>query len=200
VLKTVTVFDFDETLVLENSLSYLFKEIAGKYFWCSAIPAVVKSIFLYQFGYKLRINVKKKLYETYLQGVSELSVYQAGTAAASKLTVNTQVMMQLELANERGELVLIATASPRVYVTAILDELKIDYFKIIGTEVDFEIGHILGKECSREEKWNSVSKELKDYNFGKIRAYGNAPDDLFMLSQVDEGFLVRGQLVTIYEN
>jgi phosphoserine phosphatase len=186
--KTVTVFDFDETLVLENSLSYLFQGVASSIYWVYAIPAIAKSIFLCQFGYKLRLCVKKKLYGVHLKGVSERTVYEAGTAAASRLTVNTKVMNQLELANERGEIVVIATASPRIYVTAILDELKVNRFKIIGTEVDFE------------EKWNAVSNELQSYEFDKIRAYGNAPDDLFMLSQVDEGFIVKGQLVTHYKN
>jgi HAD superfamily phosphoserine phosphatase-like hydrolase len=198
--KTVTVFDFDETLVLENSLSYLFQGVASSIYWVYAIPAIAKSIFLCQFGYKLRLCVKKKLYGVHLKGVSERTVYEAGTAAASRLTVNTKVMNQLELANERGEIVVIATASPRIYVTAILDELKVNRFKIIGTEVDFESGQILGTECSCEEKWNAVSNELQSYEFDKIRAYGNAPDDLFMLSQVDEGFIVKGQLVTHYKN
>ncbi|MFT6386918.1 MAG: HAD superfamily phosphoserine phosphatase-like hydrolase [Cellvibrionaceae bacterium] len=198
--KTVAVFDFDETLVLENSLGYLFQSVAGKCYWTSAIPAITKSIFACDYGYKLRLNVKKKLYETYLKGVSEDSVYQAGIAASSKLTVNANAMNELELASERGEIVIIATASPRIYVTAILDELNVNRFKVIGTEVDFESGHILGKECSREEKWNAVTKELQSLNVDKITAYGNAPDDLFMLEQVDQGFIVKGQSVTPYKN
>jgi len=198
--KTVVVFDFDETLVIENSLSHLFQGVAGKNYWVSAIPAIIKSIFLFEFGYKLRLRVKKKLYAAHLMGVSETSVYQAGTAAAAKLTVNSHVMNELEIADERGDVVLIATASPRIYVTAILDELKVNRFKIIGTEVNFESGHILGKECSCEEKWNAVTKELESLDIDKITAYGNAPDDLFMLKQVDQGFVVKGEVIKHYEN
>jgi HAD superfamily phosphoserine phosphatase-like hydrolase len=198
--KTVVVFDFDETLVLENSLSYLFQGVASKNYWVAAIPAILQSIFLFEFGYKLRLRVKKRLYVTHLKGVFEASVYQAGTAAADKLTVNSHVMDELEIADERGDVILIATASPRIYVTAILDELKVNRFKIIGTEIDFESGHILGKECSCEEKWNAVTKELGCFNIDKITAYGNAPDDLFMLKQVDQGFVVKGELVKHYKN
>ena len=199
-VKTVVIFDFDETLVLENSLSYLFQGVAGKNYWVSAIPAIVKSIFLFEFGYKLRLRLKKRLYMTHLKGVSETNVYQAGTAAAAKLTVNSHVMNELKTADGRGDIVLIATASPRVYVTAILDELKVNCSKIIGTEVDFESGHILGKECSCEEKWNALTKELGCLSIDTITAYGNAPDDLFMLKQVDQGFVVKGEVVKHYKN
>lgn len=195
---TVVVFDFDETLVLENSLGYLFQAIAGKMYWTAAISAITKSIFRLEFGYRFRLSVKQALYKKHLKGVSESSIYHAGTLAASRLTVNSNVMEVLKSANERGENVVIATASPRIYVTGILDELKVNRFKVIGTEVDFEAGCILGEECSREVKWLSISKELNSLEVGSITGYGNAPDDLFMLKQVDQGFLVKGPLVCQY--
>lgn len=195
----VAVFDFDETLVLENSLGYLFQEVVNKTYWTAAIPAVIQSIFRLKFGHKLRLSVKQALYKKHLSGVSENSIYQAGTAAAGRLTVNNNVMDELKSANERGETVVIATASPRIYVTAILDELKVHRFKVIGTEVDFEAGCILGEECSREAKWRAVTKELQGLEVGNITGYGNAPDDLFMLKQVDRGFLVKGLLVSQYK-
>ena len=195
---TVVVFDFDETLVLENSLGYLFQAVAGKNYWAAAIPAITQSIFCLKFGYKLRLRVKQALYKKYLKGVSENSIYQAGTIAATRLTVNNNVMDALKTANERGETVVIATASPRIYVTGILDELKVNRFKVIGTEIDLETGCILGEECSREVKWHTVTKELYNLEIGTITGYGNAPDDLFMLKQVDQGFLVKGLLVSQY--
>jgi phosphatidylglycerophosphatase C len=196
---TVAVFDFDETLVLENSLGYLFQEVASKTYWTAAIPAITKSVLRWKFGYKLRLSVKQALYKKHLKGVSENSVYQAGTATAVRLTVNSNAMDELKSANERGETVVIATASPRIYVTAILDELNVHRFKVIGTEVDFEAGHILGEECSREAKWRAITKELQGLEVGNITGYGNAPDDLFMLNQVDQGFLVKGPSVSQYK-
>ena len=197
---TISIFDFDETLVLENSLGYMFQEVATKSYWTAAIPAIAKSILLLRFGYKLRLSVKQALYKKHLKGVSEGRIYQAGIAAAARLTVNSNAMGKLNLANERGETVIIATASPRVYVTAILDELKVHRFTVIGTEVDFEAGRILGEECSREAKWHAVTKVLIDLEVGNIKGYGNAPDDLFMLQQVDQGFLVKGPSVYEYTN
>lgn len=194
----VVVFDFDETLVLENSLGYLFQAIAGKTYWTAAIPAIIKSMFRLEFSYRFRLSVKQTLYKKHLKGVSESSIYHAGTLAASRLTVNSNVMQVLKSANKRGKTVVIATASPRIYVTGILDELKVNRFKIIGTEVDFETGFILGEECSREAKWLAISKEVSSLEVVSIMGYGNAPDDLFMLKQVDQGFLVKGALVCQY--
>jgi|TARA_B110001469_G_C9644259_1_gene324978 phosphatidylglycerophosphatase C len=193
----VTVFDFDETLVLENSLGYLFEELANKAYWTAAIPAVIKSFLCLNFGYKLRLNVKKSLYKRHLKGCSESVIYQAGTSAAGRLTINIKVMDQLKLANELGETIIIATASPRVYVSAILDKLGVPRSKVIGTEVDLGTGHISGGECSREAKWDAVREELKTLQVSTIKAYGNAPDDLFMLKQVDQGFLVKGSLIRL---
>ena len=127
----------------------------------------------------------------------KIKFYQAGTSAAGRLTINIKVMDQLKLANELGETIIIATASPRVYVSAILDELGVPRSKVIGTEVDLGTGHISGGECSREAKWDAVREELKTLQVSTIKAYGNAPDDLFMLKQVDQGFLVKGSLIRL---
>ena len=195
----VTVFDFDETLVLENSLGYLFEELANKAYWTAAIPTVIKAFLCLNFGYKLRLSVKKSLYKRHLKGCSGSVIYQAGTLAAGRLTINIKVMDQLKLANELGETIIIATASPRVYVSAILDKLGVPRSKVIGTEIDLETGQISGGECSREAKWDAVSKELKTLEVSTIKAYGNAPDDLFMLKQVDQGFVVKGSLISFYK-
>jgi phosphatidylglycerophosphatase C len=194
----VAVFDFDETLVLENSLGFLFQNVACKTYWIAAIPAIAKSILCCNFGHKLRLSVKQALYKKYLTGASENRVYVAGTETAARLTVNTNAMNELDAANDRGDTVVIATASPRIYVTAILDELKIDRFKVIGTEIDFDAGLILGEECSREAKWIAVTKELQGLPSGETIAYGNAPDDLYMLAQVDKGFVVKGPSIRQY--
>jgi phosphoserine phosphatase len=178
----------------------LFQEVASKNYWISAIPAVFLSMLRLNFGYKLRLSVKKTLYKKYLKGVSESRVHQAGTAAAARLTVNNNVMDELKLANERGETVIIATASPRIYVTAILDTLKVHRFKVIGTEFDFRAGRILGEECSQESKWRALTKELQGLDVGNIAGYGNAPDDIFMLEQVNQGFLIKGLSVSQYKS
>ena len=195
----VTVFDFDETLVLDNSLGYLFEELANKAYWTAAIPAVLKSLLCLNVGYKLRLSVKKALYKRYLKGCSESVIYQAGTSAARRLTINTKVMDQLNLANELGETIIIATASPRLYVFAVLDKLGVPRSKVIGTEIDLETGHILGRECSREAKWDAIRGELKTLGNSTIKAFGNSPDDLFMLKQVDQGFLVKGSSICLYK-
>ena len=195
----VTVFDFDETLVLENSLGYLFEELANKAYWTAAIPAVIKALLCLNFGYKLRLRVKKSLYKRHLKGCSESVIYQAGILAAERLTINIKVMDQLKLAKKLGETIIIATASPRVYVSAVLDKLGVPRYKVIGTEVDLETGHIRGGECSREAKWDAIRKGLKILEISTIKAYGNSPDDLFMLRQVDEGFLVKGSSICLYK-
>ncbi len=194
----IAIFDFDETLVLENSLGLMFRNIASRNYWLAAVPIIFRSIISGQFGYRLRLNVKRALYKRYLSGLSQDEVYQAGLESAALLTVNTAAMEKLETANRRGDVVVIATASPRIYVSAILDKLNVRRLMVVGTEVDFDSGRIIGAECSREAKWDAVSREISSMNVDKLLAYGNAPDDVFMLKQVDEGFLVKGPKIKKY--
>jgi phosphoserine phosphatase len=101
-------------------------------------------------------------------------------------------MQKLNEANTNGKLVIIATASPRIYVSAILDAMQVKRFTVIGTEINFETGEIIGKECSREEKWNAIIQKTKKMNINIVSAYGNLPDDLFLLQRVVHGFIVKG--------
>ena len=194
----IIIFDFDETLVLENSLRFMFQGVASKSYWLAALPAVVRSFISGQFGFRLRRNIKQALYEKHLAGLSPESVHKAGVDAASKLTINTVVMNELTAAQARGDMVMVATASPRLFVSGILDQLNICIEKVIGTEIDFETGAIIGDECSREAKWTAAFREIDSMACKRSLAYGNAPDDIFMLEQVDEGFLVKGQQVSKY--
>jgi HAD superfamily phosphoserine phosphatase-like hydrolase len=192
------VFDFDETLVLQNSLGLMFKCIATNNYWITAIPAVIRSVLIGQFGYRLRRNIKQALYGKYLAGVNPRDLQEAGKLAAKQLTVNVPVMNALKIAKTQGDVVIVATASPRIFVAAILDEMKVDLDKVIGTEIDLEMGQIIGEECSRQAKWNALSKELNKLRIQKTLAYGNAPDDIYMLKKVDEGFLVEGGSINKY--
>ncbi|WP_428036459.1 HAD family hydrolase [Amphritea sp.] len=194
----VVIFDFDETLVLENSLGFMFQGVASKSYWLAALPAVVRSFLSGQFGFRLRRNIKQALYEKHLAGVSSETIRKAGVEAASRLTVNTVTLSRLTAAQARGDTVIVATASPRLFVSAVLDQLNICTEKVIGTEIDFATGAIIGDECSRQAKWTAVFREIGGMKFKRSLAYGNAPDDIFMLEQVDEGFLVKGQKVSRY--
>jgi len=193
--KKAVIFDFDETLVLQNSLKQMFRIIGGNLYWLPIVLLVIRSIALGKFGYKLRKKIKNTLYKKYIKDTSKEIIYQTGLKAASSLTVNENVMSKLEAANLREDIVIVATASPRVYVSAILDALDIKRCLVIGTEIDFLTGKIIGKECSRDAKWTAIVKETAGMKIKSITAYGNIPDDLFMLKKANNGFVIKGSKI-----
>ncbi len=196
--KQVVIFDFDETMVLENSLECLFKGIGGRFYWLSAIPAVVYSIALLKFGYKLRRAVKDKLYSKYLTEKSIEGVAKIGRNVAGKLSQNMPVIHKLYEAKQAGNYIIVATASPQIYVAAIVKEMGLPVDIVIGTSINYELGCINGDECSRESKWEAVSKLLSCDDNVITTAYGNNPDDNYMLDCADYGFVVKGDAITPY--
>lgn len=191
----VVIFDFDETMVLENSLGFLFKQLSGPFYWLRAVPVVVQSLVTLKFGHKLRRAVKQRLYSKILTGVSVKNIQMAGNAIAMKLTKNAPVIDQLIEAKKQGDIVIIATASPQIYVAAIVYAMGLEVDVVIGTNIDLKYGTIIGEECSREAKWLAVEEVLKTLSGNATTAFGNRPDDIYMLEQVDRGFVVSGDSI-----
>jgi phosphatidylglycerophosphatase C len=191
----VVIFDFDETMVLENSLGFLFKQLSGPGYWLSALPVVVKSLVTFKFGYKLRRAVKQRLYSKILTGMTVKDIQVAGNAVSMKLTQNKPVIDRFIEAKKRGDFVIIATASPQIYIAAIVSSMGLDVDVVIGTHIDLEHGTIIGEECSRVAKWVAVEAVLKTQSRITTTAFGNKPDDIYMLEQVDRGFIVTGDSI-----
>lgn len=188
--RHVVIFDFDETIVLENSLAFLFKQLSGPGYWLKAMPVVIKSLLTFTFGYKLHRAVKQCLYLKIMTDVTVKDIQVAGNIASMVLTSNKPVIERLIEAKKRGDFVIIATASPQIYIASIVDAMGLKVDLVIGTHIDLTHGIIIGEECSRVAKWIAVKKRLKNLSLITTTAYGNRPDDVHMLEQVDRGFIV----------
>jgi len=182
-------------MVLENSLGFLFKQLSGPGYWLSAVPAVVRSLVTLKFGYKLRRAVKQRLYSAFLTGETEKAIQMAGCAVSMRLTKNEPVISRLIEAKKRGDIVIVATASPQIYVAAIVSSLGLEVDVVIGTNIDLEHGVIIGEECSREAKWVAVQEVLKTLGRIATTAFGNRPDDVYMLEQANRGYIVSGNSI-----
>ncbi|ARU54692.1 MAG: haloacid dehalogenase-like hydrolase [Pseudomonadales bacterium] len=212
----IAVFDFDETIVFENSLGLLFQHATGsRTYFLHAIPAILSFLFTsqaYQSGayYQLRKAIKQRLYRHCLQGRSMATLESAGKFAATKLTLNPGVVEHLKQHRQQGDYILIATASPWQYVEAILSAQNIPFDKVIGTELSIASsasdnaalrGQINGEECSRDHKWQRIQETLIGAGFKpeSLTAFGNDPDDIPMLRQATLGYIVSGTDITAYQ-
>jgi len=193
-MKKIAVFDFDETLVEENSLSYLFKFLLGN-----------KPLFLYLFPIlidkrtylgKIKSVIKQRLYKRSLTGHTSENVYQAGRAAANKLTQIKKVVERLTELERQGVEIWIITASPQPFIQGVVDELHWPVTRVIGTLLDAEQGVLngsVGEECQKEEKVRRFDGMVKQENLSLnvLEGYGNLPVDIPMLGLAEQQFYVK---------
>ncbi|WP_237067147.1 HAD family hydrolase [Microbulbifer guangxiensis] len=187
------MFDFDQTLIRENSLGSLFKSVSGhRLIWPHAVPAFFTKK-CWSAG--VRQAIKEHLYKRYLIGISECQLYELGQKQAHSYTPISEVVDALQKhAAGNGE-VWIVTASPAPFVRGIIDSLGWPYHCLIGTnlpEVDGLYNGDLGLECSHEEKVININKAVRKQN-GLVDlelAYGNLPPDLPMLLMAEKAFIV----------
>ncbi len=192
--KKVALFDFDETLVHENSLSYLFKYLLGR-----------KPLFFYLFALfwdlrvyrgQLRSLIKHRLYKKSLEGRDAEQVYQAGLVSAAKLSQIKEVVQQMYDLHEKGIEVWIITASPQPFIEGIVAQLKWPVARVIGTLLESEKGKLtgeIGPECQLEEKVRrfNITIEEDALDYCVEASYGNLPVDIPMLNLAQHKFFVE---------
>lgn len=198
-MQAIGFFDFDCTLVHENSLRLFFRELAGRAVSrrCLSLAAMKAMA-----GGGMRAGIKCHLYHELLRGRTAAEVLEAAQRVASRLTPNRAVVEALEALVACGGDVVVATASPRIVVARCLEVLGVAHHFVLGTELE-EIGgrltgKLLGGECLGPVKAVKVRGYLVERGpFGSTAGFGNLPDDLAMLELVQQRFVVgRGGAVT----
>jgi HAD superfamily phosphoserine phosphatase-like hydrolase len=202
-MKEIALFDFDETLVEENSLSYLFKFLLGN-----------KPLFLYLlpilFDYRIYIGriktvIKNRLYNISLSGRATLSVYEAGRDTARKLSIIDGVVDRMMKLDDQGVDVWIITASPQSFVQGIVDELKWPVKRVVGTMLESHNGTLnglIGEECQLQEKVHRFNDIVEIENLQCIvkESYGNLPVDIPMLSLAQNKFYVENAKLRVFQD
>ena len=89
---------------------------------------------------------------------------------------------------------IIATASYEVWINLFAERLGIKY--VIGTKVDDE-GHILGKNCKREEKVVRIKEMFPNEEFN--HAYSDSSVDIPILELAFESYVVEGNELKLYK-
>ncbi len=197
----LALFDFDETLIKENSLATLFKEVSGKKFLFPDVLTLVLKPDTYIKG--INFSIKRRLYKGCLSGVNEKDIFSAGKVSAEILTPITNVTEKMhELHNQKYKIWII-TATPTFFVKGIINKWKWPVERVIGTEL-YKDGGVytgdFGEECMREEKVRRIKVELKKE---KIKAtieiaYGNLPVDIPMMSLALKSYSVKNEKIFIF--
>ncbi len=197
----LALFDFDETLIQENSLSCLFKTVSGKKVLFPDVLSLIPNPKTYRNG--IKYSIRYRLYARCLKGVSETTIIQAGKTAAQKLHPLIAVVEQLQELKEKGHTIWIITATPTLFVKAIADEWGWPVDKVIGTELYQESGIYTGKfaiECMKQEKVLRINQAIKTAQITPSIevAYGNLPVDIPMLKMAKRRYAVKGNQFSLY--
>lgn len=194
----IALFDFDETLVQENSLNFLFKHLLGnRPLAIQLLPLLFKAS-TYQQG--IKVSIKTYLYKKSLNGKRQEQLFAAGIALFDKVTPIIEVVDLMKNLNNAGIEIWIVTASPESYIAGIVDQLGWPVKRVIGTTMVEQNGMLTGEiesECQEQEKvirLNSVFS-VDDKGYEIIQAFGNLPVDIPMLKMAKKSFYVLNEVV-----
>ena len=196
---TLVLFDFDETLIKENSIKkLLYGASERRFLWPLAIPALVDISAWKQ----LRLSVKNRVYNACLHSLTDARQYSFGKAFGITFTLNSKVCDKMRHYHQQGHTVWVVTASPQPYIEGVIAALGLPCELVIGTQlpspcVPFNLSEV---ECAGEKKVSEVRKLLlsRKLQFNTILAYGNLPHDREMLSMADEGYVVTNGKISKY--
>ena len=193
--KTINLalFDFDGTLYPKDSFT-------GFIFFTLSKRHIVKkglTILPWIQAYYLRLYpahaMRSRLFRSMFHGVSASLMHDLSQQYAQKLLKNldADLLQQLRLHQQRGDHVVLVSASVDLYLTFICDFLQID---LICTQVEINNGVLTGlyrsKDCSSEQKKIRILQKYNLDNYQHIYAYGNSEEDLDMISLADFPYMI----------
>ncbi|WP_419534576.1 HAD family hydrolase [Endozoicomonas sp.] len=198
--KTLVLFDFDETIIKENSIRKLLYAASGRRFlWPTALRVLINPA-----NWKdLRQAVKNRVYNHCLYSITDSRQYYFGKAFGITFTLNSDVCKMLQHHYEQGHTIWVITASPQPYIEGVISALDLPCNLVIGTRlsspcVSFNLSEV---ECSRGRKVYEVHELLTNHglHFDTVIAYGNLPHDREMLSMAKESYVVTNGKISTYE-
>ncbi|MCH7328218.1 HAD family hydrolase [Acinetobacter modestus] len=193
--KTINLalFDFDGTLYPKDSFT-------GFIFFTLSKRHIVKkglTILPWIQAYYLRLYpahaMRPRLFQTMFEGISATFVENLVDEYAQKLIkqLDPALLKQLYLHQQRGDHIVLVSASVDLYLAPICELLNIE---LICTQTEIKNGTLTGRyrseDCSREQKKLRILQRynLEDYQY--IYAYGNSEEDLDMLSLADHPYMM----------
>ncbi len=195
--KILVLFDFDGTIITQDSFRLLLKRINFNYFQLFVFLIIFFPGILFK---AIKFGVKHALKEKILYFLSskiKKNQDEFFDRFAKELLENYKndlVYAELEKHRKNTESVLcIVSASPDLWIKRIADILGVEYVctncKYSGNKY---AGEFLSKNCNGKEKAVRLSEKFNKEEFSCVFAYGNHPkDDAAMFEWADVAYLVR---------
>lgn len=182
----IAFFDFDGTVTNQDTYTQfvLFampkrKLAFGKLF---LFPTIIK----YKLGRLHGQDIRTKMTRFAFKGMSIDDLSVKGAAFANHVIpvyIRSNALEKIKWHQNRGDLVVIVSASLDVYLKPWCDKHQLD---LICTEIEVIDGVITGNtisgDCSSSEKQKRIEARYNLEDYDTIYAYGDTPEDTEMLA------------------
>ncbi|MEO5366937.1 MAG: HAD-IB family phosphatase [Magnetococcus sp. WYHC-3] len=182
----VAVFDFDSTLIQQESMAMFLRAIAGQTYFTGCGVAGFKALGVAPGNRRDRFRAE--LLNWALAGKSLLQAEQAAERIFTKLDWIAPILDALRQHQAQGHLILVATGSLSIYMPTLLALKDLRVNGLLTTEMvvegDVITGQMATRSCTGPEKARRVKEWLGEENT-PIWGYGNLPYDEAMLKLTD---------------
>ena len=189
----LALFDFDGTLYPKDSFTgFIFFTLSKRHIVRKGLK-----ILPWIQAYYLRLYpahaMRPRLFRSMFHGVPANLMQDLAQQYAQKLLkkLDPVLLQQLQLHQQRGDRVVLVSASVDVYLAPICDILNIE---LICTQADIQHGRLTGfyrsEDCSCEQKKLRILQKYNLADYGFVYAYGNSEEDLDMLSLADFAYMM----------
>ena len=188
----LALFDFDGTITTKDSLVKFIQYAVGKRRYYVGLVMISPMLMLYMLKFIPNDIAKQRLISHFFRGWDIDDFHKIATNYANEqidLITRLAAIKQLRWHQERGDKVVIVSASVECWLKSWCDRYNID---LIATKLQIKDNKLTGKfdtpNCYGIEKVNRIKAiyNIKDYK--KIYAYGDSSGDKDMLSLADESF------------
>ncbi|WP_454254187.1 HAD-IB family hydrolase [Pseudomonas sp. Marseille-Q8238] len=189
-LKPLSIFDFDGTLTWRDSFVPFLRFAFGNYRFGVKLTRTGSSSVHYLYGGMTRDKMKAKLIRNFLGGVDPAWVAEQAQVFCDR---NWERMMRpsgligLRAEQAEGRTVSLCSASPALLLKPFAERLGVE---LIATELEIVdgklTGHILGRNCRRDEKVNRLVQRFGPLQHCHLRAWGNSSGDTELLGAAQE--------------
>jgi phosphatidylglycerophosphatase C len=197
-MKRLAVFDLDGTItrhdtLIQYVLGYLKSRPWRLFGFLMALPVVVR----YTLGRSGRGDLKGAVMHWTLGGSSRRDLDEWTSRFVPRLLergVFAKAMEQIAEHRRNGDVLVLMSASPDLYVPAIARQLGFTDVTCTGVRWygDRFDGRLTTENCRGEEKVRRFAKLRGRYAGLQTSAYGNADSDIDHLRLADRGVLVNG--------
>lgn len=192
--QNIAFFDFDETLIEDDSLLLFQYALLGK---TKTYLSLVKALFLTIIhrlngrakGEDFKGSVKAEWIYLTMRHQSLERLKKLAESLAPQLAWKDNIVKKLLNHKAQGDQIVIATGALSIFIQQIINQ-KVPYDAILSTEMDVKnsklTGLIKGYNCVRKRKAEAIKNYIKTNGpFNTIYAYGNLPSDRYMLELAD---------------